>query len=780
MFFSVFLIKIMPNRLQKTLQKWLGVPHRQAEKAKVRRGSVPFTDSASIGQPEYADMKLQAQMEQYKSWVYACIRRIADELATIELRLYKKKTDDNSEEVTEHPALDVINFGNNQMTKSQLLSIYGSMSQLSGENYWWIIKSGTEPQMIFPYFNPANISVNTKNQFISSFTYGVPGTGQTIDFKTDEMIQFKKIDPLNAYRGTSPVKSAGIDIDIEQESNKFNWNFFKNGAQVGGMLSTDQELSDTTRERLLKLFESKHQGGKNAHKTMVVEQGLDYKQIAETHQDMQFNDQQKFARDKILAIFGVPKSVLGIVEDVNRANAEASNFVFMRYTVKPAMREFVDQLNEFYLPMFTGTEDMYFDFDDPVPEDVEARNKVNATALSSGWRSINEVRQEEGRDPVKGGDALWMPANQLQVASTDDSEAVEAPKEEKHVMKKYGKPRNQKIKETIEGHKHIFKKMLPKRKFDESKVKSNWALKYWSNKMVKTDKREAEWKKRLLVEWKKQADRVIKTVMKKAPRSKSIEFLFDLVKENKIMAAAFGGSYLSILEQFGEEGLNTIGLSGFDTADEMINYIDKMDLKFANSMNIETRERIRNIIKEGITDGQPINTVRDNLDTIFKDKIRSAKIARTEVSRVSNYGTKQGWIQSGVVDRIEWLTAGDERVCPFCTSMMDKSQTNGKTIDIQDNFFELGDVINAVDKNTGKSVSMKIDYEPIQMGALHVNCRCTAIPITTSKSGLVIARKNLKQESDEADRKKTEADEKLKVVRKEQAQLEKFKEELNE
>jgi hypothetical protein len=60
---------------------------------------------------------------------------------------------------------------------------------------------------------------------------------------------------------------------------------------------------------------------------------------------MQFAESRKDLRDEILAIFRVPKPVLGIFEDINLASAQVADLVFAKYTVKPKMRFFVDKLS---------------------------------------------------------------------------------------------------------------------------------------------------------------------------------------------------------------------------------------------------------------------------------------------------------------------------------------------------------------------------------------------------------------------------------------------------
>jgi hypothetical protein len=107
-----------------------------------------------------------------------------------------------------------------------------------------------------------------------------------------------------------------------------------------------------------------------------------------------------------------------------------------------------------------------------------------------------------------------------------------------------------------------------------------------------------------------------------------------------------------------------------------------------------------------------------------------------------NEGAERSYIQSGVVAEKQWLTALDERTCPFCMHM------NGKHIPVGTNFFNLGESLTVPNpkglifiqtKSGGYTfeISLKarefltfsFKYENVSHPGLHPHCRCTIIPI---------------------------------------------------
>ncbi len=120
---------------------------------------------------------------------------------------------------------------------------------------------------------------------------------------------------------------------------------------------------------------------------------------------MDFANLQQVMRDKILAGFRVPKTILGGSEsETNRATAETANYVFAARTIKPKMEMIAQQLNEFLVPRYG--DNLYLDFVDPVPEDKAQKvEEMKAATANQAVISINEAREEYfGLDGVENGE----------------------------------------------------------------------------------------------------------------------------------------------------------------------------------------------------------------------------------------------------------------------------------------------------------------------------------------------------------------------------------------
>jgi phage portal protein BeeE len=161
-------------------------------------------------------------------------------------------------------------------------------------------------------------------------------------------------------------------LDATRYSAEWNRNFFLNSAEPGGIIEVPHTLSDTEFSEMTARWSEQHQGVAQAHRVAILEQGkwVDRKY---SMRDMQFTELRDVSREVIREAFGFPKPMLGTVEDVNRANAEAAEVVFARWLVVPRLERIKQALNNDFLPMFGTTgQGVEFDYCSPVPEDREA------------------------------------------------------------------------------------------------------------------------------------------------------------------------------------------------------------------------------------------------------------------------------------------------------------------------------------------------------------------------------------------------------------------------
>lgn len=672
-------------------------------------------------------------------WVYSCVNAIADEVAMMNLRLYKKAGKD-AKEVESHPALDLLYKVNEFTTKFDFLSMITQYLELTGEAPLYVSKKQNRPDKML-LLRPDRLTVKngTDGNILNGYEYEVEA-GKKVNLDLDEVIFLRYPDPNKPFRGAGPLQAVARTVDIDEYSEEYNKKFFYNSARPDSAIETDQKLNESQLKKLTQKFEQKYKGLDNSHKTIILQAGLKYKPISISQKDMDFMEQQKFSRDKILGIFRVPRTVLGITDDVNRANAEASDYVFAKRTIKPKMERIVQQLNEFYLPMFAGTESMYFDFDSPVPEDLTAKRDWQKSGLEKGWITVNEAREADGLSPVgEEADKLRLPMGLQEIETYDEAdggfEMLSVPYDRaRQVSRRERKAESVKIlKEELE--KTLTKLILSKQVKgidvieapketpiveigeDEKKM-----LEFQNKQLTVADEYEKKFKTRFNDIFEQQKKEVLAKLDKKELKPK--DFLLSLGKEKKRYIRELAELFSAMIVSQSKEAFNFIGIDDeFSlTNPNVTQYLSKRAFKFATPVTRETNRRLANELSEGINAGESIPKLQDRVESIFGDMkaTRSERIARSETIRATNYASEQAYIESGVVEGKRWLTALDDRTCEFCDEM------NGEVVELGESFADRGETFVGRDGGT-----LPIDYETVEHPPLHPDCRCTLIPIVS-------------------------------------------------
>lgn len=669
-------------------------------------------------------------MELYNGWVYGCVRAIAEEIAKQKFRLFQVTKDGTHEEIFDHELLDLLDGVNPFQTGYDLKYITSSHLELAGNSYWLLdgVKSDTDkPTALFVLSPKHTAPIPAKlPEFIKGYKYSV--NGETQVFQQHEILHFKYPDPNDPYQGIGTVQAIIDWIQTDNFANDVNLNYFKNGARLGGLLSSDTAITDAQMKVLRASFENLYKGAGNAYRVAVLPKGVKYDEASSTPKDMDFANMQSVMREKILSGFRVPKTILGSSEsETNRATAETSNYVFAARTIKPKLELMVQQLNEFLVPRYG--DNLYLDFSDPVPEDRAQRiEEMKAAVGLQPVISINEAREEYfGLDGVDKGDSVMTDFSKIPLGKPK-------PKESKRFTKK-GIEKKPSIRhaKNHKARKGIAEEIA--KKLTESLEKQNKAVNELKETKCKNIKelsdadyapiykafatRVTPYEKLLHETLKKFNADQKEEVLKNLGLKVSVADVYDKEKWMGILIDLSTPILSDLYEKEGKEAGSLLGYDNFRMTPEAKRSLDRSVSLMSESYNETTLSLLHDTLQEGQTEGWTLAELTEKLNAVYdySNEVRAAQVARTEAFRIGNDSTKEAWKQSGVVKTIKWYTAEDDGVCPWCDEM------NGKTIGIDDNFFDKGDEATGTDGS-----KLPITYDDVGSPPLHVSCRCYTRP----------------------------------------------------
>jgi HK97 family phage portal protein len=343
--------------------------------------------------------------------VYKCVTVISENICTVPIMLYDKNTKNPLPETS--PLYNIFHEPNPYDNFDDFMSSISTFYTLYGEAFIAVIKE-TSKKFEMWVLDPRLMKevLDKKTGMLLGWVYN-----KTQAFDLNEIIQIKKRNPYNQWRGLSPLVSASIELNIDYKSSKYQESLLANGAVPGGIIKVPENalVSDEEMKKMRRIWESRHMGAAKGHKVAVLKSGLTYEPIAFNGQEMEFIDSRKFTREAILLTFGVPSVVAGLTEGVNRTSAEAQLKLFWRTTIKPQLERICSKFNHDILPQYYPNVGVRFDYRkiDELQKDFTNDSEVAKKLFSMGF-SRNELnyRFDLGFDEdSETGDIKYIPLN---------------------------------------------------------------------------------------------------------------------------------------------------------------------------------------------------------------------------------------------------------------------------------------------------------------------------------------------------------------------------------
>src|SRR5690606_10618103 len=155
------------------------------------------------------------------------------------------------EEVTEGPWKDLLYYPNSGMDGYDLVCRTFLLLMLEGEAFWLLrAKSGplsrsTEiPRFAFVRRGSMFRERLSSADELLAWEYREKGGGREI-LDPWHVVQFKLPDPWNPHRGLAPLDAAMQTVRSDHKARGWNEASMDNGGEPGGILSTEQVLTDT-------------------------------------------------------------------------------------------------------------------------------------------------------------------------------------------------------------------------------------------------------------------------------------------------------------------------------------------------------------------------------------------------------------------------------------------------------------------------------------------------------------------------------------------------------
>jgi HK97 family phage portal protein len=239
--------------------------------------------------------------------------------------------------------------------------------------------------------------------------------GKIETFLPEEIIHVRENRDIdNPLYGISILETLVLDVMGDEEAGQSNYHFFVNDNIPSAVYVLREGMTKEQQEQQMKIIGDGLKGGHNKHKSIVSSAVEDVKPIRQNHNDMAFKEQRKFTTERICAAMGVPRTILGYVEDVNHSNGESQYEKFIENTIRPwerVIEEVFTQLARLY------DETLLFTINDEHIDDLEQRSKLAVQNVTNGLWTRNEARDYLGYETLKEElmDEIFVNTNQTPI-----------------------------------------------------------------------------------------------------------------------------------------------------------------------------------------------------------------------------------------------------------------------------------------------------------------------------------------------------------------------------
>lgn len=501
--------------------------------------------------------------------------------------------------------------------------------------------------------NPlTQVGITTARDKASYFQY-VQGGQMIIPFGRREVVWMIKNPKTYTLYGESPVMGINYILDYLLNSVRSDVEYFYKNNIPKGFISveggTPQDLYDFKHQFNNQIYETNALGEtvRLNYKIPLLNKKAEFKNIEFSSQEMETLEKQKWYSKLVWAQFGVTSTELGFTEDAKgQANQIVQSKTGRKRAVLPICKVIEKAINNSILPeLAEGLEFRFKTFD---IDNEKSRVELRRQELEAGIKTINEVRVEEGLEPLEDGDRLYIDTERVEQNQNDpdnrdlDKENRNKENREKSMKTKKAKSNENQdaVKEGLEDNQsHEYD---PSRLSKENMTSRLEKYSEWMANTLEGFLSQAENRIKELIEREVEQVRPIDNIEKSLRdlHRRASEILEDPPEEvenevKEILNQIFELSEAEVTQKLGYP---------LKKNEDAQNFLEEYTFDLIKGMTDEVAGDLRQELQRGLMNGEATGDLKERVSSVFRTKEwRARAIANTETTRANNYGRLQAY-----------------------------------------------------------------------------------------------------------------------------------------
>jgi HK97 family phage portal protein len=357
-----------------------------------------------------AGVRVTAETALECSTVLACVRLIAENVATVPLHVYRRLPEGGKERARDLPLYRMLQQQPNPwQTSFEFREMLTAHCLLYG-NAYAEVRPGPSGAVneLWP-LHPSRMKVEQLEDGSLRYCYREQNGRETI-YRQDQIFHLRWLSN-DGVMGILPITLSRDAIALAQALETHGGAYFGNACRLSGLMESDNPITVETAERLREQFERMHRGSDRAHRTAVLPQGVHWKDVQSTNEASQFLETRQYQVIEICRAYRVDPSYVQDKTKVGYASQEQAAIDLVQQTLLPWFRRWESAITR----DLVVRDDIFFaEFDTRglLRGDLAAQANWLQTMLNTGIYSINECREVLNMNPIgPDGDQRYMQAN---------------------------------------------------------------------------------------------------------------------------------------------------------------------------------------------------------------------------------------------------------------------------------------------------------------------------------------------------------------------------------
>lgn len=365
------------------------------------------------------------------STVFACIKRISEDVSKLWVKLVEKDDDGIVTEINHNsPFLVPLVKPNRFQTRVKFFEYWMISKLTTGNTYVYKAREERRGMVKELYIlDPRRVQVLQATDGSIYYALGqdyLSGiTESSLVVPASEIIHDVAVQLFHPLCGVSPIYACGLAATQGLKIQNNSAQLFAKGSNLSGVLSAPAAISNEAAGRINAYWEANYAGPDNAGKVAVLGDGLHFEPMVMSAVDAQLSEQLKMSAEMICSCFSVPPYLIGIGSPPPNTNPQVLTLMYFEQALQASIENLEVLLTE-GLELTPGMS-VEFDLDALLRMDTLTLMNVASEGVKGGFWKPNEARAKFDLKPVKGGDTPYMQQQNYSLGALDSRDKAGPP-----------------------------------------------------------------------------------------------------------------------------------------------------------------------------------------------------------------------------------------------------------------------------------------------------------------------------------------------------------------